>query len=75
MPLPEVERAFRIMAGMSELVERNTKSLVELCERYGVSRLDLFGSATGEAFDPEKSDLDFVVSFVPRTPSRLFERY
>lgn len=63
------------MAGMGEMVEQNTKSLVELCERYGVSRLDLFGSATGEAFDPEKSDLDFVVSFTSRTPSRLFERY
>ncbi len=69
------EEPFRIMASMSRLVEQNTKSLTELCERHGVSRLDLFGSATGEAFDPESSDLDFVVSFTPRTPSRLFERY
>jgi predicted nucleotidyltransferase len=42
------------------------KSLDELCRRYRVRRLDIFGSAavTGE-FDPRKSDLDFVVEFEP----------
>lgn len=47
----------------------------ETCERHGVSRLDLFGSATSEIFDPENSDLDFVASFAPRSPSKLFDRY
>ena len=28
-----------------------------------VARLDLFGSAVGTAFDPERSDLDFLVEF------------
>ena len=49
--------------------------MARLCERYGVERLDLFGSAAGEGFDPEKSDLDFVVSFERREPPDLFRRY
>lgn len=60
---------------MDALVEEKRQQLGEICERRGVSRLDLFGSATGEGFDPEGSDLDFVVSFVSREPSRLFDRY
>src|SRR5215213_10529546 len=38
-------------------------------------RLDLFGSAAGDGFDPEASDLDFVVSFERRDPPELFDRY
>jgi predicted nucleotidyltransferase len=34
-----------------------------LCRRLGVRRLDLFGSATGESFDAESSDVDFLVEF------------
>jgi predicted nucleotidyltransferase len=40
----------------------------------GVARLDLFGSATGDAFDPKRSDLDFLVEF-DADSSRLFDRY
>lgn len=39
------------------------------------TRPDLFDSAAGGGFDSERSDLDFVVSFEPRTPARLFDRY
>lgn len=46
-----------------------------LCRRYSVARLSLFGSAVGGAFDREASDLDFLVSFLPRNPSQLFDRY
>jgi predicted nucleotidyltransferase len=46
-----------------------------LCQRYGVARLGLFGSAVREDFDHETSDLDFVVSFLPKSPSLLFDRY
>jgi predicted nucleotidyltransferase len=45
-----------------------------LCRRYGVRRLDLFGSATTEAFDPRRSDLDFLVEF-DDDPRHLFDRY
>lgn len=48
--------------------------LAALCRRYGVRRLDLFGSATSGAFDPARSDVDFLVDF-GTDPTGLFERY
>lgn len=32
-----------------------------LCDRYGVDRLEVFGSAVNGLFDPASSDLDFIV--------------
>lgn len=60
---------------MDALVEDKRRPLAEICERYGVAKLDLFGSATGEGFNQESSDLDFVVSFASEDPPCLFERY
>ncbi|CAN5735409.1 MAG: DUF86 domain-containing protein [Rubrobacteraceae bacterium] len=60
---------------MIGIVEDRRAEVVDLCERYGVKRLDLFGSAAGDGFDPEASDLDFVVSFERRDPPELFDRY
>jgi len=50
-------------------------ALVALCRRYFVVRLELFGSATSDSFDPAKSDLDFLVSFAPCTPVEHYDRY
>ena len=36
-----------------------------LCARYCVSRLELTGSAARDDFDPETSDLDFLLEFLP----------
>src|SRR4051794_32994208 len=60
---------------MIAMVEDKLAEIGEICRSHGVARLDLFGSAAGEGFDPEGSDLDFVVSFEPCDPSRLFQRY
>ncbi len=62
---------------MIAAVEDTRAEVVGLCRRHGVERLDLFGSASGagDGFDPEGSDLDFVVSFERREPPRLFDRY
>ena len=60
---------------MIGIVEDRRTEVAALCERYGVKRLDLFGSAAGDGFDPEASDLDFVVSFERRDPPELFDRY
>ncbi|WP_211236509.1 nucleotidyltransferase family protein [Arthrobacter castelli] len=35
------------------------------CEQYGVERLRVFGSALSDRFDPEHSDIDFLVDFLP----------
>jgi uncharacterized protein len=45
------------------------EELRELCRRFHVRRLDLFGSAAREDFDPERSDLDFLVEFQPEALS------
>lgn len=44
-------------------IEAKLPQIKELCEKYGVIRLELFGSATGPEFDPETSDFDFVAEF------------
>jgi len=49
---------------MIDLIEKNYETLKKLCVQYKVKRLEIFGSAVrSEDFDPEKSDLDFLVEF------------
>jgi uncharacterized protein len=50
---------------MIPLVESKRPELAELCRRYGVQRLELFGSAATDVFEPGRSDLDFLVQFLP----------
>lgn len=42
-------------------VERKRNEIAALCRRYGIQRLDLFGSGATGQYSPESSDLDFVV--------------
>jgi uncharacterized protein len=57
-------------------VEYKRRELKALCERYGVERLALFGSALRDDFDAEKkSDLDFSVVFSPMSPQGHAEAY
>lgn len=51
---------------MHELVTHNLKKIAELCRRHGVRRLELFGSAACGDFDPARSDVDFMVEFLPQ---------
>lgn len=53
-----------------EIVERgdgspdlDVETIADLCRRFHVRRLSVFGSATTEKFDPAKSDVDFLVEF------------
>ena len=48
---------------MIQIIEDNLDSLKMLCHQYQVSRLEIFGSAVEGSFDPEVSDLDFLVEF------------
>lgn len=49
---------------MNRLVEEKLQQLMAVCMRHNVRRLELFGSAsTGAGFDPDTSDLDFLVEF------------
>lgn len=45
---------------MAPIIERNREQIVALCKRYGITRLDVFGSAArGTDFDEATSDADF----------------
>lgn len=46
-----------------DVLESRRGQLADLCRRYAVQRLWLFGSAATGRFDPAKSDFDFVVEF------------
>jgi predicted nucleotidyltransferase len=61
---------------MVALIEDKQTALVELCSRYRVERLYVFGSAVSERFDSHHSDLDFLASFVDREPTGEYaDRY
>ncbi|GAA1144448.1 nucleotidyltransferase family protein [Ornithinicoccus hortensis] len=51
-------------------------AIADLCRLFGVRRLAVFGSAVTARFDPDHSDVDFLVEFAdttPRTLSHFFE--
>lgn len=61
---------------MISVLEEKRNELSELCRRYRVKRLELFGSAArGEDFSPSTSDMDFIVEFVPDIKRNLFYDY
>ena len=50
--------------------------MLALCDKHRVLKLELFGSAaSGEDFDPETSDLDFLVEFQPMSPGEHADAY
>ena len=49
--------------------------LEELCRRYHVRRLELFGSAASGKFNPDTSDLDFLVLFDELEPAIYADTY
>jgi predicted nucleotidyltransferase len=48
-------------------------ALADFCRKYGVARLSLFGSVLRSDFDPEGSDVDVLVEFLPGTYRGLFK--
>lgn len=56
-------------------VESKRPQLEALCRKYRVTRLEQFGSAAAGRFDPNCSDLDFVVSFETMSPEELADSY
>ena len=56
-------------------LESKRPQLEALCRKYRVTRLEVFGSAAAGRFDPNRSDLDFVVSFESMPPEELADSY
>jgi predicted nucleotidyltransferase len=51
------------------------QSINTACARFGVLRLDVFGSAVREDFRPGDSDVDLLVQFKPLNPHELVDAY
>jgi predicted nucleotidyltransferase len=60
---------------MTQLIEQHRDELAALCRRAGARRLDAFGSAVRDDFDPTTSDLDFLVEFDDVPPASYAEAY
>jgi len=60
---------------MSSIIARHRRELVEVCRRFHVARLDVFGSAATDQFDEERSDLDFLVEFGDIPDGQRFDTY
>lgn len=60
---------------MNSVIEEQKNSLAEQCRRFGVRRLEVFGSGARGDFDFAKSDFDFIVSFADKTPGTYADRY
>jgi len=63
-----------VVAVISSVAERK-EEIQRLCLRYSVQYLALFGSAATGSYDPEKSDLDFVVEFRKMEPGEYADAY
>lgn len=60
---------------MIDLIDHHRTELAEVCRRFHVKTLELFGSAAAGAFDAARSDLDFLVEFLPAAAARTFHGY
>ena len=60
---------------MIPVIAERADELKQLCLRYSVQRLDLFGSAATGEYHLEESDLDFVVEFQPESFSAYADAY
>ena len=60
---------------MIPAIEEHRVELAELCRRHHVLRLSLFGSAMRDDFDPQRSDLDFLVDFESLPPGQYADAF
>jgi len=60
---------------MVNQVRDHAEEIRRLCERYHVRNLWLFGSATDGAFDPLRSDFDFLVQYEPDHEHTAWDDY
>ena len=60
---------------MIALLESKREAIATVCGRYGVTRLDAFGSALREDFKLNASDVDLLVEFGPMEPYARVDAY
>lgn len=60
---------------MVSVLESKRQSIVDACTRFGVIRLEVFGSALRDDFRSGSSDIDLLVEFKPLDPHELVDAY
>ena len=60
---------------MVAIIDAQRIELESLCHKHHVRRLEVFGSAADGTFDPERSDLDFLVEYEQLSPPEHYEAY
>ena len=60
--------------GMVGCVEQHPDEISSLCRKYGVRKLELFGSGAHLKFDPAHSDIDLFYEF-DENPTALSDRF
>ncbi|MBF0379950.1 MAG: nucleotidyltransferase domain-containing protein [Magnetococcales bacterium] len=55
---------------MQPFIAEKMDKIADLCIHHKVKNLDLFGSSTSDSFNPNRSDLDFLVEFHKLPPSQ-----
>lgn len=60
---------------MDAAISSRREDIAALCRRFGVKRLDLFGSAASGGFDPRHSDFDFLVDLGEQPSAAYVEAY
>jgi len=60
---------------MTAAIVQHRAQIEALCRKYGIKRLELFGSAARNDFDPSSSDIDFFYEFDPHDADSLADRF
>ena len=60
---------------MTHIIEENKAKLIELCRKYHVHELDVFGSAATGEFDDQTSDIDLLVEFDSSVRTNRFDNF
>ncbi|MDE2887446.1 MAG: nucleotidyltransferase domain-containing protein [Gemmatimonadota bacterium] len=60
---------------MTEMLQNKLDAITEACERHGVIRLDAFGSALRDEFQPGRSDVDLLVELGSMEPYARVDAY
>ena len=60
---------------MTHVLEGHRQELIDLCRKYRVRRLDVFGSAARSDFDEDSSDVDLLVECDEMPPADRADAY
>jgi hypothetical protein len=60
---------------MVEILHEKREAIAALCRKYGVVRMDVFGSAIRDDYRSGESDVDLLADFGDQDPFQLIDAY